>query len=303
MDAQQKAESLQVRSLRRGELLGALGESLASRIVVVLDACFSGRGSDGDAIAPGPQPLPAVQALDRPDPRMVVLTAARGDQFAGALPGAARPAFSYLVLGGLRGWADGGGRITAGALWRYSTDALRATLRGREQTPDLIGDEATVVARSSAERAPDLAALARATAGGFRLTELPAVPTAQAPRALDVNGAGGVDFRSVDLGALELYEAASKLDRDTAASPGLEPGMASALARHVAAGPQMVPSQIGRLKTSWKRVTILFCVTFAYGPGRPMKAVSRGQREKPGRTSDGGWPSTIFPQSQRTRYC
>ena len=54
---------------------------------------------------------------DRRAPTNVtVLTAATADQVAGPLPGAARPAFSYLVLGGLRGWADSdhNGRVTAG---------------------------------------------------------------------------------------------------------------------------------------------------------------------------------------------
>ena len=62
VDAQQKSESLQTRSVRRGELLKTLTASSAGSIRVVLDACFSGRGPDGATIAPGLQPLVAPAA-------------------------------------------------------------------------------------------------------------------------------------------------------------------------------------------------------------------------------------------------
>ena len=167
VDAQQKSESLQTRSVRRGELLKTLAASPAGSIRVVLDACFSGRGQDGSTIAPGLQPLVTVAAIGSLDPRIAVLTAAKGDQFAGSLPGANRPAFSYLVLGGLRGWASGAdGKITAGSLWNYTKNALAATLRGRDQTPDLLGAASSVMAASAGEKGPNLAGLAKATAGG-----------------------------------------------------------------------------------------------------------------------------------------
>ncbi|MFA6315935.1 MAG: SUMF1/EgtB/PvdO family nonheme iron enzyme [Elusimicrobiota bacterium] len=62
---------------------------------------------------------------------MAVLTAAKADQFAGSLPGTKRPAFSYLVLGGLRGWAAEGKKaaLTAGDLWEHPTGSFRV-LRG-----------------------------------------------------------------------------------------------------------------------------------------------------------------------------
>ena len=220
VDAQQKAASLQKRSLKRQELLGALAKSRAGSISVILDACFSGRGSDGASIAPGLQPLVTVAAAGAADPRMVVLTAAKGNQFAGALPGTNRPAFSYLTLGALRGWAGAkDAPVTAGAVWRYATGALEATLRGRNQTPDLMGKEGAVVGASAGEKGPDLANLAKATAGGggldFSVSNLPAVPRAQAPKALD-SAASGLDLGSVDVDALEKYDAASEFDKGEA---------------------------------------------------------------------------------------
>ncbi|HAH05049.1 MAG TPA: hypothetical protein DCM05_00765 [Elusimicrobia bacterium] len=182
VDAQQKADSLEARGLRRQELLKALNQSQAGTIVAVLDACFSGRGQDGATIVSGLQPLVIVSAAKTMYPRMVVLTAAKGNQFAGALPGASRPAFSYLVLGGLRGWAAKGKKVplTAGDLWRYATDALDATLRGRTQTPDLLGDEDAVVGVSAGEKGPNLSKLAAATAGRSAIS--PSADTASASK-------------------------------------------------------------------------------------------------------------------------
>ena len=98
VDAQQKAQSLQERSVRRAELLDVLAATPADSIRVVLDACFSGRGQDGGTIAPGLQPLLTVAAAGALDPRMAVLTAAKGNQFAGALPGVSRPAFTWPTV-------------------------------------------------------------------------------------------------------------------------------------------------------------------------------------------------------------
>ncbi|MBU2572641.1 MAG: SUMF1/EgtB/PvdO family nonheme iron enzyme, partial [Elusimicrobia bacterium] len=220
VDAQQKAATIQARSLTRSDLLGALGQSKAGAIRVILDACFSGRREDGSSIAPGLQPLVTVSLPAFADPRMVVLTAAKGNQFAGALPGVRRPAFSYLVLGGLRGWA-GKAQVTAGSLWRYATEALEATLRGRDQTPELSGKETALMAPSAGESGPDLAALAKATAGGsareemFKISSLPEIP-----RITTLNSIGqltsGLDFRDIDIPAMEKYDKAVRLDESDA---------------------------------------------------------------------------------------
>ena len=120
---------------------------------MVLDACFSGRTTTGETLVAG---LQAGDMIDAPRPAggVVILTAAKSDQFAGRLPGVARPGFSYLVLGALRGWADdkakgygdGSGKLTAGEVVTYVTSALRSTAGGRKQTPEVVGDVGFVLA-------------------------------------------------------------------------------------------------------------------------------------------------------------
>jgi hypothetical protein len=159
-DAQQKARSIEARSLRRSELLAALESSKARNIQVFIDACFSGRTATGTQLVAGLQPL-VVQAsgAESTDRRTTLMTAAGSDEYAGPLPGADRPAFSYLALGGLRGWADADrdGRITSGELHGYVSQAMRALVRDRRQRPTLVGEDDRRLVKSSRETGPDLA--------------------------------------------------------------------------------------------------------------------------------------------------
>ena len=219
VDAQQRASSVYSRSFSRNELLSILAKGKQAKTVVLIDACFSGKSSSGQALVAGLQPLLTMRALPLGiDSRTILMTAAKSDQFAGPLPGGARPAFSYLALGGLRGWAaDAQGKITASSLVDYIRGALSLS-RDRTQTPELSTPErASVVLGKGHEAGPDLAKLQRASAAsagsGFQVTNLPAVPKAEAPQALDSSVAGGLDFRTVDIEALKKYDAAATLDK------------------------------------------------------------------------------------------
>jgi len=160
-DAQRKARSIEARSLRRGDLLALLENSPAGSIQVYLDACFSGRSAGGDPLVAGLQPLVVTELEAASDTRTTLLTAARDDEYAGPLPGTRRPAFSYLALGGLRGWADdnGDGRVTAQELQGYVEKAIRMLVRDRKQRPALIGSPSAELVRSPREAGPDLSQL------------------------------------------------------------------------------------------------------------------------------------------------
>ncbi len=127
--------------------------------MVVLDACFSGKSSSGTALVEGLQPL--VPTYAQQTGSATVFSAGRADQFAGPLPGTRRPAFSYLLLGALRGWgdADGHGTVTAQEALDYTTSALYALVRDRAQTPELRGPGGPEVLARAEEDGPDLAAM------------------------------------------------------------------------------------------------------------------------------------------------
>ncbi len=153
-DVQQTAESVYARGVSQDELLDALQGDQADTILV-LDTCFSGKSTGGSALVSGLQPLVPNYAVQRPS--ALLLSAGRGDQFAGPLPGAARPAFSYLLLGALHGWGDldGNGDVTATEAVTYAQGALVETVRDRRQTPQVHGDGDAVLSRGRAV-GPDL---------------------------------------------------------------------------------------------------------------------------------------------------
>lgn len=162
VDAQNDPDGLYARSLPRNELTAILGKGRQDKTVILLDACFSGKTSDGNPLIAGLQPLVLVQsATESQDPKTVLLTAARSDQFAGPLPGADRPAFSYLALGGMRGWADedSDGEVTAKEIVGYANKALRVLVKGRNQTPELASGIPGQALGGGREQGPDLAAM------------------------------------------------------------------------------------------------------------------------------------------------
>jgi formylglycine-generating enzyme required for sulfatase activity len=85
---------------------------------------------------------------------------AASDTFAGPLPGAGRPAFSYLLLGGLRGWADGNADhvVDADEALAFARGALQTLFKSDERLPSLRGPKVQLAANTREDR-PDLAAL------------------------------------------------------------------------------------------------------------------------------------------------
>ncbi len=162
VDARQTPQSLSARGLSRSELLRSVEAALPSgaEVVLVQDACFSGKTSRGD-LAPGMAPLKVVSAAL--GPKVTALSGARSDEYAGPLSDGSRPAFSYLVLGALRGWGDENqdGRVTASEAVGYANRALVQTVTGRSQTAELSGPDVGL-GRSAKERGPDLSAIAMA---------------------------------------------------------------------------------------------------------------------------------------------
>jgi formylglycine-generating enzyme required for sulfatase activity len=185
VDAQEKAASIYSRSFSRNQLLGILAKGRQAKTVVLLDACFSGKTPSGQFLVAGLQPLVAVRAANQGlDSRTILMTAAKSDQFAGPLPGGSRPAFSYLALGALRGWAaDARGKITAQALVDYVRRVL-SFARDRTQTPELSTPEAArIVLGTGRETGPDLAQFQREAASSSGSVIRGAKPRASAGQA------------------------------------------------------------------------------------------------------------------------
>lgn len=223
VDTQQKANSLEQRGVSQDAIAGILSAGKAARIVMLLDACFSGRSSSGQPLVAGLQPLVVTAAGPTQDKRVTILSAAQSDQFAGPLLGSSRPAFSYLLLGGLRGWADENrdGYITASEAHQYATRSLKSTVRDREQVPSIIGDASARLTRTSSEAAPDIIEIVKASGpsggGVFQVAALPKEETAKLPKLIREERA--LEFTGVDIAQREAYDRVVVLDEDIAASP------------------------------------------------------------------------------------
>ena len=168
-DAQQEFSAFYPRAMPRADVVKRLAGRGKQR-VLVLDACFSGRTATGESILGDKQPIVPVSLSALP--QAVVLSAAGADEMAGGLPESQRPrpAFSYLVLGALRGWGDGAdgsdpdGVVDANEAVAYARKALRRLDATREQTPEASGSAA--LAKSAGEKGPDLGAMLAGSSAG-----------------------------------------------------------------------------------------------------------------------------------------
>ncbi|UPT75513.1 MAG: caspase family protein [Elusimicrobiota bacterium] len=118
-----------------------LGALKARRVLVAMDACFSGVGGRS-VLAKGARPL--VSKVDdgaAAAGRVVALTATAADEYTGTDPASGHGLFTYQFLKGL---SAKGGRATMKELFDYVTPKVRDAARrdNRDQTPQLIGDGA-----------------------------------------------------------------------------------------------------------------------------------------------------------------
>ena len=123
-----------------GRFYERLGSLKARRIVVALDACFTGQGKRS-ILGNGVRPLVThLRSGDLPaSGKIIVLTAAKSDQEAGVIRKEGHGLFTYYFLRGLDGKAVENGHVTVGGLYRYVKHRVRkvANLDNRSQTPEL----------------------------------------------------------------------------------------------------------------------------------------------------------------------
>jgi formylglycine-generating enzyme required for sulfatase activity len=183
-------------AVRRSALQRLAGTVPAgARAVVVLDACFSGKGRDGAAL--GNTRFAAPSSL-LAAPKVAVWSAAQGSEYAGPLEPARHGLFTYFAVGALSGWADADadGQVDLREAERYVRDGMALALEraGRAQAPELTApDDADrwVVAAlgSSGARAPDLRSLLDVAPAARPDAFVPVMVTSDPPgAALRVDG-------------------------------------------------------------------------------------------------------------------
>ncbi len=122
-----------------GRLYEQLGALKARQIVVALDACFSGAGGRS-VIAKGTRPLvtQADQGAEKLG-RIVVLSAAAGDEITGTAEEQGHGLFTYNLLRALN---EAKGEVTVGGLYGVLRPRVQDAARrdNRVQTPQLLAN-------------------------------------------------------------------------------------------------------------------------------------------------------------------
>lgn len=129
---------LKTRGLSVKALYGELAKLPAHRVVVLLDACFSG-GGDRSVLAEGTRPLVPVRTARPESAQVVAFSASGAKETTGAARGKPHGLFSAHVFAALSGEADADsdGDVTLAELVAHVTGrvASEARLDNREQTP------------------------------------------------------------------------------------------------------------------------------------------------------------------------
>jgi hypothetical protein len=133
---------LQTTAYPLAQLYDSLSRLKAKQVLVALDACFSGAGGRS-VLAKGARPLVIrVETGLVRDDRLVVFSAASGEEITGTLEDQGHGIFTYHFLKGLSGAAkDAKGTVTAGRLYEYLKPRVEddARRQNREQSPGLTG--------------------------------------------------------------------------------------------------------------------------------------------------------------------
>ena len=143
------------------DALKGLTASVRGEVIFIVDACYTGTGRDGVALGDSRFAVPPDYP---PASEVTEWTATQPDQVASPLDGADHGAFTYFVVGALRGWADGeltgakDGVVVLDEARAYVERALQAVER-LDQTPVALGTFSGVLSRSAQEPAPDLRGL------------------------------------------------------------------------------------------------------------------------------------------------
>ena len=118
-------DSIDKKSVSLDYIIASARKSQAANIVFIIDAGFGGAGRDGIELIPG-QSFELTGPYKTEDNRVVMWLADDASRTARDYPASRHGLFSWLVMGGLRGWADGivtgarDGKVTLEEVQRYA---------------------------------------------------------------------------------------------------------------------------------------------------------------------------------------
>jgi len=142
---------LEETSIQRTELFDVIAAASPKSATVFLDTCYSGLSRGEETLLASARPI-LIKPKQQTAPKgFTVFSAASGGQISSGLDEAKHGLFSYYLMKGMEGDADGNKdrAITAGELHAYVLKNVKsqAIRLGREQVPELQGDAERVLVR------------------------------------------------------------------------------------------------------------------------------------------------------------
>jgi len=118
-------------------------------VTMFVDACYSGQDRSGETLIASARPVvPKTENRLFPE-KFTVITASQADQISSSSPDLKHGIFSYYLMKGMEGDADGNkdGKITLGEMQAYLVENVgrQAGAMSRKQEPQLIGDSGRVL--------------------------------------------------------------------------------------------------------------------------------------------------------------
>ena len=126
------------------EVIAALVASKPKSVTMFIDACYSGQTRSGEMMIASVRPLAFKSEVSVYPSNFTVISASSNDQYSSSSPELKHGIFSFYLMKGMEGDADGNkdGKITAGEMQEYLQDKVsrQAMSMSRKQDTQLVGD-------------------------------------------------------------------------------------------------------------------------------------------------------------------
>ncbi len=126
------------------EVIAALVASKPKSVTMFIDTCYSGQTRSGEMMIASVRPLAVKSEASVYPSNFTVISASSNDQYSSSSPELKHGIFSFFLMKGMEGDADGNkdGKITAGEMQEYLSDKVsrQAMSMSRMQDTQLVGD-------------------------------------------------------------------------------------------------------------------------------------------------------------------
>jgi uncharacterized caspase-like protein len=126
------------------EVVALLTASKSKSVTMFIDACYSGQTRGGEVLLASAKPIALKTDTNVFPSNFTVISASANDQISSSSPELKHGIFSFYLMKGMEGDADGNkdGKITAGEMQEYLQDKVsrQAMSMSRKQDTQLVGD-------------------------------------------------------------------------------------------------------------------------------------------------------------------